>query len=217
MAKAKSGGGESSKKSEAGYAFKFSPVDESPEARSKQGAAALRSRYEKEIVSELVKEFGYTNPMQVPRVTKVVLNIGLGKAIGQPKFLEQAFEALGNITGQRPVVTRAKKSIAGFKLREGQRIGCKVTLRRNQMWEFLERLFLVALPRTRDFRGVSRRGFDGRGNYTMGIKELLVFPEVDIEKMAHVPGMNICIHTTAGTDNEGRALLRQLGVPFREA
>jgi large subunit ribosomal protein L5 len=216
MAKAK-GGGESSKKNEAGYAFKFAPVDENPGSRSQHGVAQLTDRYAKEIVPALVKEFGYKNPMEIPRVTKVVLNIGLGEAIRQPKFLEQAFEAMGNVSGQRPVVTRAKKSIAGFKLREGQRIGCKVTLRRQRMWDFLERLFLIALPRTRDFRGVSRKGFDGRGNFTLGVKELLIFPEVDIEKMTHVPGMNICIHTTARTDNEGRALLRHLGVPFREA
>ena len=163
----------------------------------------------------LEKQFGYKNLYQVPQIEKVVLNIGLGEAIKTPKLLEQAFECLGNITGQRPVVTRAKNSIATFKLREGMKIGCMVTLRRERMWEFLERLLSIALPRTRDFRGVSRKAFDGRGNYTLGIREVLIFPEVDIEKLDKVPGMNICIHTSANTDDEGRALLEQLGMPFR--
>ncbi|MCA9712960.1 MAG: 50S ribosomal protein L5 [Myxococcales bacterium] len=163
------------------------------------------------------EKFGYKNPFVAPKVDKVVLNIGLGHAIKQPKLLEQAFESLGNIAGQRPVVTRAKKSIATFKLREGMKIGCMVTLRREQMWEFLDRMFTIALPRTRDFRGVSRKAFDGRGNFTLGIKEILIFPEVDIEKLDQVPGMNVCIHTTAKTDEEGRALLELLGMPFRRA
>jgi large subunit ribosomal protein L5 len=132
-------------------------------------------------------------------------------------LLEQAFESLGYITGQRPVVTRAKKSIATFKVREGMKLGCMVTLRGARMWEFLDRLFTVALPRTRDFRGTSRKAFDGRGNYTLGVQEILIFPEVDIDKLEKVPGMNICIHTTAKNDDEGRALLTQLGMPFRPA
>ncbi|WP_181198205.1 50S ribosomal protein L5 [Enhygromyxa salina] len=176
----------------------------------------ILERYETKAVPALVEEFGYKNRLTVPRVQKIVLNIGLGEAIKQPKLLEQSFECLGNITGQRPVVTRAKKSIAGFKLREGMKIGAMVTLRRTQMWEFLDRLLLVALPRTRDFRGVSRKAFDGRGNYTLGIKEILVFPEVDIEKLNEVPGMNVCIHTSANNDDEGRALLKHLGMPFRQ-
>jgi large subunit ribosomal protein L5 len=177
----------------------------------------LQERYEGEARTALSKEFGFTNPFEVPRVNKVTLNIGLGEALKTPKVLEQAFEALGLVTGQRPVVTRAKKSIAGFKLREGQRIGCMVTLRGHRMWEFLDRLFSIALPRTRDFRGVSRKAFDGRGNYTLGVREILIFPEVDIERLEKVPGMNICIHTTAKNDDVGRALLGHLGMPFRAA
>ncbi|MGB1276371.1 MAG: 50S ribosomal protein L5, partial [Nannocystaceae bacterium] len=169
-----------------------------------------RKRYQEVARPALEKQFGYKNLYQVPQIEKVVLNIGLGEAIKTPKLLEQAFECLGNITGQRPVVTRAKNSIATFKLREGMKIGCMVTLRRERMWEFLERLLSIALPRTRDFRGVSRKAFDGRGNYTLGIREVLIFPEVDIEKLDKVPGMNICIHTSANTDDEGRALLEQL-------
>ncbi|MBP7286304.1 MAG: 50S ribosomal protein L5 [Nannocystaceae bacterium] len=174
-------------------------------------------KYEEKVRPVLSKEFGYSNSMQIPKLQKITLNIGLGEALRVPKLLEQAFEALGNISGQRPVVTRARKSIATFKLREGQKIGCMVTLRGPRMWDFFDRFITVALPRTRDFRGVSRKGFDGRGNYTLGIKELLIFPEVDIDKLEKVPGMNICIHTSARTDDEGRALLTHLGVPFRAA
>lgn len=215
MAKAKGGAPTPKKKAEAGYAFKFPQVRTSALERSGYRSTIL-DRYETTVVPALTEEFGYTNRFRVPRVQKLVLNIGLGEAIKQPKLLEQSFEALGNITGQRPVVTRAKKSIAGFKLREGMKIGAMVTLRRTQMWDFLDRLMLVALPRTRDFRGVSRKAFDGRGNYTLGIKEILIFPEVDIEKLNAVPGMNICIHTSATTDDEGRALLAHLGMPFRQ-
>ncbi|WP_045116849.1 50S ribosomal protein L5 [Plesiocystis pacifica] len=175
-----------------------------------------RTLYREKVIPALKEEFGYKNPNTIPTVEKVVLNIGLGEAIKQPKLLEQSFECLGNITGQRPVVTRAKKSIAGFKLREGMKIGAMVTLRRTAMWDFLDRLLMVALPRTRDFRGVSRKAFDGRGNYTLGIKEILIFPEVDIEKLNAVPGMNVCIHTSAKTDDEARALLKHLGMPFRQ-
>lgn len=215
MAKAKGGAATPKKKPEAGYAFKFSKLRGDQLDRGGYRSQILQ-RYETKAVPALTEKFGYTNRFTVPRVQKVVLNIGLGEAIKQPKLLEQSFEALGNITGQRPVVTRAKKSIAGFKLREGMKIGAMVTLRRTQMWDFLDRLFLVALPRTRDFRGVSRKAFDGRGNYTLGIKEILIFPEVDIEKLNAVPGMNICIHTSATTDDEGRALLEVLGMPFRQ-
>ncbi|PRP95048.1 50S ribosomal protein L5 [Enhygromyxa salina] len=215
MAKAKGGAPTPKKKPEAGYAFKFPQVRNAAPERGSFRSQILE-RYETKAVPALIEEFGYTNRLTVPRVTKIVLNIGLGEAIKQPKLLEQSFECLGNITGQRPVVTRAKKSIATFKLREGMKIGTMVTLRRTQMWDFLDRLMLVALPRTRDFRGVSRKAFDGRGNYTLGVKEILIFPEVDIEKLNEVPGMNVCIHTSAKTDDEGRALLKQLGMPFRQ-
>jgi large subunit ribosomal protein L5 len=215
MAKAKGGAPTPKKKPEAGYAFKFPQVRTAAPERGKFRSQILE-RYETKAVPALVEEFGYTNRLTVPRVSKIVLNIGLGEAIKQPKLLEQSFECLGNITGQRPVVTRAKKSIATFKLREGMKIGTMVTLRRTQMWDFLDRLLIVALPRTRDFRGVSRKAFDGRGNFTLGVKEILIFPEVDIEKLNEVPGMNVCIHTSAKTDDEGRALLKQLGMPFRQ-
>ncbi|KIG15754.1 LSU ribosomal protein L5p (L11e) [Enhygromyxa salina] len=214
MAKAKGGAPTPKKKPEAGYAFKFPQVRAAMPERGGFRSQILE-RYETKAVPALIEEFGYTNRLTVPRVTKIVLNIGLGEAIKQPKLLEQSFECLGNITGQRPVVTRAKKSIATFKLREGMKIGTMVTLRRTQMWDFLDRLLIVALPRTRDFRGVSRKAFDGRGNFTLGVKEILIFPEVDIEKLNEVPGMNVCIHTSAKTDDEGRALLKQLGMPFR--
>lgn len=211
------GAAQPKKKKERGFAYKFRQVMDDPSARPDGYKATLQSRYESEARAALSKEFGFTNPFEVPKLNKVTINIGLGEALKQPKILEQAFEALGNITGQRPVVTRAKKSIAGFKLREGMRIGCMVTLRGHRMWEFLDRLFNVALPRTRDFRGVSRKAFDGRGNYTLGVREILIFPEVDIERLEQVPGMNICIHTTARTDDAGRALLGHLGMPFRAA
>ncbi len=203
------------KKKEQGFPYKFRHVMEEREARTER--PRLLETYEQKVRPHLEKEFGYTNPYEVPRIKKVVLNIGLGEALKTPKLLEQAFESLGLVAGQRPVVTRAKKSIATFKLREGMKLGCMVTLRGPRMWEFLDRLLNIALPRTRDFRGVSRKAFDGRGNYTLGIRELLIFPEVDIEKLDSVPGMNICVHTTANTDDEGRALLGQLGVPFRQA
>lgn len=216
MAKAQRGAPTPKKKAERGYPYKFRKVTEEKVARPEGYKPRLMVEYEDNVRPHLTKEFGYKNPFEVPKVEKVVLNIGLGEALKTPKLLEQAFESLGLITGQRPVVTRAKKSIAGFKLREGMKLGCMVTLRGPQMWEFLDRLFSVALPRTRDFRGVSRKAFDGRGNYTMGVKEILIFPEVDIEKLEKVPGMNICVHTSAKTDNEGRALLDKLGVPFRK-
>ncbi len=216
MAKPQRGAPTPKKKAERGYPFKFRDVQEETIARAKGYTPRLQTHYEEKVRPHLTEEFGYKNRFEVPQVKKVVLNIGLGEALKTPKLLEQAFESLGFIAGQRPVVTRAKKSIAGFKLREGMKLGCMVTLRGPQMWEFLDRLFSVALPRTRDFRGVSRRAFDGRGNYTLGIKEILIFPEVDIEKLDNVPGMNICVHTTAPNDEEGRALLGKLGVPFRQ-
>lgn len=219
MAKAaRAGGGAPTKKKEAaGFGFKFSRVQEEPLKREENYVPRLVQKYGELARPALIKEFGYKNLYTVPKIEKVVLNIGLGEAIRQPKLLEQAFEVLGNITGQRPVVTRAKKSIATFKLREGMKIGCMVTLRGHRMWEFLDRLMTIALPRTRDFRGISRKAFDGRGNFTLGVKEVLIFPEVDIDKLDKVPGMNICIHTSAGTDEEGRSLLEKLGMPFRRA
>jgi len=219
MAKAaRAGGGAPTKKKEpAGFAYRFPKVQDEPVRRDESYSPRLQTRYVDSVRPALSKEFGYKNALTVPRVQKIVINIGLGEAIRQPKLLEQAFELLGNISGQRPVVTRAKKSIATFKLRENMKIGCMVTLRGPRMWEFLDRLFSVALPRTCDFRGVSRKAFDGRGNFTLGVKEALIFPEVDIDKLDKVPGMNICIHTSAATDEEGRALLEKLGMPFRRA
>ncbi|MBK8482555.1 MAG: 50S ribosomal protein L5 [Proteobacteria bacterium] len=177
--------------------------------------ARLRVKYDQEVRAALIKEFGYQNPMAAPRLVKIVLNMGLGEALQNPKLVESAEAQLGAISGQKPVVTLARKSIATYKLRQGQKIGCMVTLRRERMYEFLDRLVSVALPRTRDFRGVSPRGFDGRGNYTLGIKEQIVFPEIDYDKIEKIKGLNVSIITTAGTDAEGRALLRHLGVPFR--
>ena len=175
----------------------------------------LRERYQNEVVPGLKKEFGYTNIMAVPKITKVVVNMGLGEAISNPKLIDHAVEEVRSITGQQPVVTKAKKSIATFKLREGQKIGCMVTLRRERMWEFFDRLVSLALPRVRDFKGISPRSFDGRGNFSMGVREQIIFPEINYDKIDKIKGMNISIVTTAKTDDEGRALLRYLGMPFR--
>ena len=175
----------------------------------------LQRRYQEEIVPALMKEFGWKNPMQVPRLEKITVNMGLGEALQNAKLLEAAQEELAAITGQRPVLTRARKSIATFKLREGQAIGCMVTLRKERMWEFLDRLISVALPRVRDFRGVSGKAFDGHGNYTLGIREQIIFPEIDYDKVQKIKGMNVSIVTTARTDEERKALLRALGMPFR--
>ncbi len=179
-------------------------------------AARLKDHYKKNVVGALTKEFGYTNANAVPKIEKVSVNIGLGEATQNPKLMDGAVNELASITGQKPVVTKAKKSIAAFKLREGMSIGCRVTLRGDRMYEFLDRLMNVALPRVRDFRGVSTKSFDGRGNYTLGVRDQLIFPEIDYNKVEKVKGMNICITTTAKTDNEGRALLRLLGMPFRQ-
>jgi large subunit ribosomal protein L5 len=178
--------------------------------------ARLIEHYNKSVVPQLRKEFGYANPMAVPKVEKISLNIGLGEATANSKLMDGAVNELGAISGQKPVVTRAKKSIAAFKLREGMPIGCMVTLRGDRMYEFLDRLMNIALPRVRDFRGVSPKSFDGRGNYTLGLKEQLIFPEIDYNKVEKVKGMNISITTTAKTDAEGLALLRFLGMPFRQ-
>jgi len=175
----------------------------------------LKLKYREEVLPALTKEFGYKNSLQVPRLRKIVVNMGLGVALQEPKVLDSATEDLKLITGQQPVVTRAKKSIANFKLREGMKIGAKVTLRGDRMYEFLDRLLSVALPRVRDFRGTSPKAFDGRGNYTLGIKEQIIFPEINYDKIDRVRGMNITINTTARTDEEGKRLLELMGMPFR--
>jgi large subunit ribosomal protein L5 len=177
--------------------------------------ARLKEAYIKKIVPAMTKEFGYANPMAVPKVQKISVNIGLGEATGNSKLMDGAVNELSMIAGQRPVINKARKSIAAFKLREGMAIGCSVTLRGDRMYEFLDRLVSVTLPRVRDFRGVSSKSFDGRGNYTLGIKDQLIFPEIDYNKVDKTKGMNICITTTAKTDAEGLALLKYLGMPFR--
>jgi large subunit ribosomal protein L5 len=175
----------------------------------------LKDRFRQELVPRLMEELGFSNPMQAPRLEKIVVNTGVGEASRDAKVLDGAVADLATITGQRPMVTKAKKSIAGFKLREGMSIGAKVTLRGDRMWEFLDRLLATALPRIRDFRGLDPRAFDGHGNYTLGLTEQLVFPEIDYDKIDAVRGMDITIVTTAATDEEGRALLRALGFPLR--
>jgi len=175
----------------------------------------MKEMYQEQIVPALTKELGYTNVMQVPRIEKVVVNIGMGEALQNAKSLDAALQDMMTITGQRPIITRARKSIAAFKLRAGNPIGVKVTLRGSRMWDFLDRLFNIALPRQRDFRGVSPDAFDGRGNYSLGLREQLVFPEIDYDKIDRIRGMEITIVTTAETDEEGFHLLRHLGMPFR--
>lgn len=175
----------------------------------------LREKYRTEIVPALMKEFGYTSPMQVPRLSKITVNMGLGEAVSNPNIMKTAADELTVIAGQRAVVTRAKKSIANFKLRAGLPIGAMVTLRRERMWEFYDRLVNVAMPRIRDFRGVSAKAFDGRGNYSLGLREQMIFAEIDYDKVDKVKGLNVTITTTARNDEEGRALLRHLGMPFR--
>ncbi len=203
-----------------------------PEAAAKKEAAAagggeksapekiptprLKKRYHDVAVPALMKEFQYKNPMQAPKLVKVVLNMGMGEAITNAKSLDHAAEEMAKISGQRPVITRAKKSIATFKLREGMPIGCMVTLRRERMYEFLDRFISAALPRIRDFKGISAKSFDGRGNYSLGIKEQVIFPEIEIDKVDSIHGMDIVIVTTAKTDEEGRALLTHLGMPYRK-
>ena len=189
-----------------------------PEAKSPaapKSPSRLRERYRREMVPALMKRFGFKNLFQVPRPVKVIINMGLGEAVGNVKVIDSAVGELATITGQRPVVTRAKRSEAGFKLRTGMPIGCKVTLRGDRMYEFLDRFLNIALPRIRDFRGVSPHSFDGRGNYALGVKEQIIFPEIKYDKVDMVRGMDVCIHTTAQNDEEARALLEQLGFPFR--
>jgi large subunit ribosomal protein L5 len=179
-------------------------------------ASRLKEKYRQEVVPALQKEFNYKNPMQVPSVHKVVVNIGMGEAIQNAKAMDAAVSDLAAITGQRPVITRAKRSVAAFKLREGMQIGCIVTLRGERMYQFLDKLMNVALPRLRDFQGVSPEAFDGRGNYTLGLREQLVFPEIDYDKIDKVRGMEVSIVTTARTDEEGRRLLKLMGMPFKK-
>ncbi len=185
-------------------------------AEGKKYIPRLKERYFKEVVPELMKELSYRNVMQVPRLEKIVLNVGLGEAITNIKLLESAQEELTRIAGQKAVITKAKKSIAGFKLRKGMPIGCRVTLRGDRMYEFLDRLISVAIPRIRDFRGLPSKSFDGRGNYAMGLKEQYIFPEIEYDKVEMVHGLDVVICTTAKTDEEGKALLRALGMPFRQ-
>lgn len=190
-------------------------VSEEQSNMEKPGPARLRLLFDKELAGNLAKELGLTNKMQVPRLRKITINMGLGEAVSNPKILDTAVEELRAIAGQQPVVTKAKKSIATFKLREGQKIGAMVTLRRERMWEFMDRLVTIALPRVRDFKGVSPKGFDGRGNYTLGLKEQIIFPEINFDRVDKIKGMNISFVTSAGTDENARALLRALGMPFR--
>ena len=176
----------------------------------------LQERYQNEIKGNLMKKFNYSSPMQAPKLVKIVINLGVGDAIANPKALDEAVAELTAIAGQKPVVTKAKKSIANFKLREGMPIGCKVTLRGERMYEFLDKLINISLPRVRDFRGVPKNSFDGRGNYTLGIKEQLIFPEINFDKVNKLRGMDIVFVTTAKTDEEGHELLAQLGMPFHK-
>jgi len=176
----------------------------------------LQERYKAEIVQALIEKFNYTSIMQAPKISKIVVNIGAGDAVANPKVLDDAVNELAQITGQKPLITKAKKSIASFKLREGMPIGCKVTLRGERMYDFFDKLVTIALPRVRDFRGVNPRGFDGRGNYTLGVKEQLIFPEINYDKVSKIRGMDIVIVTTAKTDQEALELLRQFGMPFKK-
>ena len=186
-----------------------------PASTTEAVAPRLLEKYKSEVIPALTKQFNYKNQMQVPRLRKIVVNMGLGAAVANPKIIDTAVEELKAMSGQKPIVTRAKKAIANFKLRAGIPIGAMVTLRRSRMWEFLDRLLTIALPRTRDFKGVSRKAFDGKGNYTLGLREQIIFPEINYDKIDAVKGLNISLVTTARTDEEGRALLKQLGMPFR--
>ena len=189
--------------------------DETPQVRDPNYKPRLRVHYQTKVTPALTKKFSYKNPMMVPRLEKVVINMGLGAAVGNPKLIDSAVEDMRAISGQKPIVTRARKSIATYKLREGLPIGVTVTLRAERMWEFVDRLIAFSLPRVRDFKGVSPKGFDGKGNFTMGLREQIIFPEIDYDKIDVVKGMNISFVTTARTDEEGRALLTELGIPFR--
>jgi len=203
-------------KAEGGKKKAAEPTGPAPKYK-REKPPRLRTVYDQTVRGNMMKEFNYSSMMQVPRIVKISVNMGLGKAKDEPKMIDNAIEELKAITGQSPVVSRAKKDIAVFKLRKGQKIGVMVTLRRERMWEFLDRLCNVALPRVRDFRGVSPRGFDGRGNFTMGVREQIIFPEIEYDKIDSIKGLNISIVTTAETDAEGRSLLGHLGMPFRQA
>lgn len=207
--KEKKGRGKKEEVKKAGFAAN---IEEGLEAKP----ARLKLRYRKEMVPALMKELGLKNPHQVPKLEKIVVNMGLGEALSNAKLLESAVDQLGAITGQKPVVTRARKSIANFKLRQGQAIGCMVTLRGDRMYEFIDRLITVALPRVRDFKGVSPKAFDGKGNYTLGVREQIIFPEINYDQIEKVKGLNISFVTTAKNDEQGLALMRQLGMPFRQ-
>ncbi len=213
----KHGGGKAPKEAKGkGKGREAAPAaDEVAEKLDPNYKPRLRLQYHKSVVPALTKRFSYRNPMMVPRLEKVVINMGLGAAVGNPKIIDSAVEDMRSLSGQKPVVTRARKSIATFKLRENLPIGVMVTLRAERMWEFVDRLIAFALPRVRDFKGVSSKGFDGKGNYTMGLREQIIFPEIDYDKIDVVKGMNISFVTTARTDEEGRALLTELGIPFR--
>jgi len=214
----------SKKEQKKGKAPKEAPAAEPQEGKAKKAKpksgpkepSRLRVRYSKEVIPALMKHFNYKNLMAVPKLEKIVINMGLGEAIANAKILDVATDELGRIAGQRPVITRAKKSIANFKLRQNMPIGAAVTLRGERMFEFLDRLVSVVLPRVRDFRGVSTKSFDGRGNYTLGLRDQLIFPEIPYEKVDKIRGMNVTVVTTARTDDEARELLKQLGMPFRQ-
>lgn len=190
---------------------------EPPPQYTREEPPRLKRRYDSEVKAQLLEEFGYRNAMQVPKLEKITINMGLGRAVANPKLLESGVEELRVITGQAPVLANAKRDIAGFKLRRHHKIGVMVTLRRERMWEFLDRLINIALPRVRDFRGVSAKAFDGRGNFNLGVREQIIFPEIDYDAIDSVKGMNVTMVTTATSDAEGRALLKHLGMPFRQA
>ena len=192
------------------------PAEKAPREPEEKVTPRLRIQFDQEIRKKLMEQFGYKNPMQVPVVQKIVLNMGIGEGVADRKKVEQAAEAMGLIAGQKPVITKSRKSIATYKLRDGQAIGCKVTLRKARMYEFVDRLINIALPRVRDFRGLSPKSFDGGGNYTIGIKEHIIFPEIDYDKAADVWGMDITVCTSAKNDNEARALLSAFNFPFRQ-
>ncbi len=215
-AAAKGGGGKVPKEPKGAKGKAAEPAaDEAAEKRDPNYKPRLRVHYTKTVIAALTKKFSYKNTMMVPRLSKVVVNMGLGAAVANPKVIDSGVEDMRAISGQKPVVTRARKSIATFKLRENLPIGVMVTLRAERMWEFVDRLITFSLPRVRDFKGVSNKGFDGKGNYTMGLREQIIFPEIDYDKIDVVKGMNISFVTTARTDEEGRALLTELGIPFR--
>lgn len=210
-------GGQQGQPSQAGGKGQRAAPAEPPPVYPREKPPRLKQVYKDEAVGKLLEEFGYGNVMKVPTLSKVTVNMGLGRAVANPKLLESGFEELRAITGQAPVLCNAKRDIAGFKLRRHHKIGVMVTLRRERMWEFLDRLINIALPRVRDFRGVSAKAFDGRGNYNLGIREQIIFPEIDYDSIDSIKGMNVTMVTTAETDAEGRALLKHLGMPFRQA